>query len=185
MGARGRACQVVLPYLGLALDLWAQEAGLAATATGGAAAATDSSDSSDDGSDGDGDGGGSGGASASVAWRAQMATDSGGGAAGGGKEADPDPVVMPDTPRPKMVCDALAVLVVATFKINVRARSTVRPSPCGVCACVYLASPPPPVAPARVIPALQRAPVLGWWREEGEAAGRQDVCTGGWLAGWL
>ena len=40
----------------------------------------------------------------------------------GSTSPPPDSVtsILPDIPRPKMIADCLAVLVVATFKINVR-----------------------------------------------------------------
>ena len=79
------------------------------------------SSASDDGEGSEGGPGADGIRGASAAWRASMAAGAAAGAAEGkSSSGDADGQGMPDTPRPKMICDALAVLVVATFKINVR-----------------------------------------------------------------
>ncbi len=133
-GALPVVVQVVLPYLNLALDMWSSEARGVAR---GATARADSSSDDGSGSDSEGDDdeedarGAAGRSGTSAAWRAEMAAQR---KASGGKGSTSSPAstadyardaefpadALPDTPRPKMIADCLAVLVVATFKINVR-----------------------------------------------------------------
>ena len=92
--------QVVIPYLNLAVDAWKDgPSSAAATATATAAPGRRGFPSgADDGDDG--------------AESTAADDDS--------EEQQSGAELMPKTSQARMMCDALAVLVVATFKINVR-----------------------------------------------------------------
>ncbi len=141
--------QVVIPYLNLAVESWRvgdASTGTSAAPAKPAKASTASKSrpTTDDDDDNDADGGeededdddDDGAGESSAAWRAKMgvksmkagtptssaaatdATDDGGD--DDDEEQQSGVELVPKTSQSRMMCDALAVLVVATFKINVR-----------------------------------------------------------------